>query len=131
MTSAIRKSATPEPTQSREYAELAHGMAQTYGYKPCDAPLTRPLFFAKTRDEHERDGDLCMDCPLAVRCAAYATAAGEQHGVWGGLTEWDRDLSRKAAVRGRSPKAAAARAADLAARSARLAAREGRRDRAA
>ena len=30
--------------------------------------------------------DICVSCPLQVRCLAGAVARGEQHGVWGGRT---------------------------------------------
>jgi len=28
---------------------------------------------------------LCKVCPVADRCAAYAAAQSEQHGIWGGV----------------------------------------------
>jgi WhiB family transcriptional regulator, redox-sensing transcriptional regulator len=33
---------------------------------------------------------LCASCPVVADCAAFALAVGEQHGVWGGLTESER-----------------------------------------
>jgi WhiB family redox-sensing transcriptional regulator len=33
---------------------------------------------------------ICARCPVIRECAAYAIAAGERHGVWGGLSERDR-----------------------------------------
>jgi WhiB family redox-sensing transcriptional regulator len=33
---------------------------------------------------------VCAACPVCAPCAAYAIAAGEAHGVWGGLTEDER-----------------------------------------
>lgn len=32
----------------------------------------------------------CLDCPLMLACDAYAVAAGERWGVWGGKTEKER-----------------------------------------
>lgn len=33
---------------------------------------------------------VCAACPARAPCAGYAIAAGEAHGVWGGLTEDER-----------------------------------------
>ncbi|MFD9127115.1 WhiB family transcriptional regulator, partial [Kitasatospora sp. NPDC059571] len=33
---------------------------------------------------------VCDDCPVRRPCLAYALAAGERYGVWGGLTEDER-----------------------------------------
>lgn len=32
----------------------------------------------------------CRRCPVRAACLAYAMAAGERHGVWGGLTPDER-----------------------------------------
>lgn len=40
----------------------------------------------------------CLDCPAMQACGAYAIAAGEVSGVWGGLTPAERK-ERKAGVR--------------------------------
>ncbi len=33
---------------------------------------------------------ICQGCPVRAECAGHALAAGEEYGVWGGLTEGDR-----------------------------------------
>ena len=33
---------------------------------------------------------VCNECPVRAECLAYALAAGEKHGVWGGLSERQR-----------------------------------------
>lgn len=33
--------------------------------------------------------EACTPCPVKAACLAYATAAGERHGTWGGRTEFD------------------------------------------
>ncbi|HEV7209083.1 MAG TPA: WhiB family transcriptional regulator [Mycobacteriales bacterium] len=44
-----------------------------------------------SRSRRERDAQaVCARCPVLVRCRAYALAAQEPYGVWGGLTETDR-----------------------------------------
>ena len=33
---------------------------------------------------------ICADCPARVECLAYALAAGEREGLWGGPTAAER-----------------------------------------
>lgn len=47
-----------------------------------------------TEQEQRAAADACMDCPALRACAAYADAAGEQHGVWGGYTARERAIRR-------------------------------------
>ena len=35
---------------------------------------------------------VCVRCPVRPRCAAYALALAEPHGIWGGFTEREREL---------------------------------------
>ena len=37
---------------------------------------------------------ICQRCSVRGRCAAHALAAGESHGVWGGLSEAEREQHR-------------------------------------
>lgn len=34
--------------------------------------------------------DICYDCPVMMQCASWALSRHEEHGVWGGLSEKDR-----------------------------------------
>jgi len=50
-------------------------------------------------------GDLmqvCRRCPARVSCLAAALAMGEEHGIWGGTTEVDREHGLNALVDGYS-----------------------------
>jgi WhiB family redox-sensing transcriptional regulator len=38
--------------------------------------------------------EMCKQCPLIVECGIYAIAAGEQHGIWGGLDAMQRNKIR-------------------------------------
>jgi WhiB family redox-sensing transcriptional regulator len=33
----------------------------------------------------------CLDCPVRGECLVYAIAAGERHGIWGGLLPRERE----------------------------------------
>lgn len=49
---------------------------------------------------HDRAAsDACLDCPAMIACAAYALAAGERHGVWGGMSASERRALRKGGAR--------------------------------
>lgn len=36
----------------------------------------------------------CVVCPVRRSCLAFALSAGEEHGIWGGTTEVQRDALR-------------------------------------
>lgn len=36
------------------------------------------------------------ECPVVARCLEYALASGEEHGVWGGTTNRERQKIRRA-----------------------------------
>jgi WhiB family transcriptional regulator, redox-sensing transcriptional regulator len=44
---------------------------------------------ARSRRELEAKA-VCARCPVRSQCAAYALAAEEAHGIWGGFTEAER-----------------------------------------
>jgi hypothetical protein len=48
---------------------------------------------------------VCAACPVRSRCAAYAIAAGEEYGVWGGLAETERPQPSAARRAGPGPAA--------------------------
>lgn len=56
------------------------------------------LFFYSDNERgsarHEREQRakaVCHRCPVMVQCRVYALRVGEPYGVWGGLTENERD----------------------------------------
>lgn len=61
------------------------GLCRTGGYDPN-------LFFPVFNPEEEavKAKEICKDCPVIVSCAQWALAEHEVHGVWGGLSEGDR-----------------------------------------
>lgn len=56
------------------------------------------LFFPPSHAEAKIDRDarerrakaVCAGCPVRRPCLDYALRIGEQHGIWGGLTEVER-----------------------------------------
>ena len=38
---------------------------------------------------------ICSGCPVAGRCLAFAVETNQWHGVWGGLTQEERDPVRR------------------------------------
>lgn len=38
---------------------------------------------------------LCAECPIRLKCLAYAVEADEPYGVWGGMTTRERRRLRK------------------------------------
>jgi WhiB family redox-sensing transcriptional regulator len=42
---------------------------------------------------------VCGGCPVRVDCAMHAINEGEEHGIWGGLTERERRRVRRGRAR--------------------------------
>jgi WhiB family redox-sensing transcriptional regulator len=43
----------------------------------------------RTRDEHAKS--VCAVCPVLTQCRSHALAVREPYGVWGGMSEDERD----------------------------------------
>ncbi|UYP17961.1 WhiB family transcriptional regulator [Rhodococcus sp. Z13] len=39
-----------------------------------------------------RAKELCRTCPVLVQCREHALAVGEPYGIWGGMSETEREL---------------------------------------
>jgi WhiB family transcriptional regulator, redox-sensing transcriptional regulator len=75
------------------------------------APLE--LFFGpdgeRSAERNRRESDalkLCAACPVQETCRRHAMVMPETHGVWGGTTEAERSIQRKAERRRRRETAA-------------------------
>jgi len=55
-------------------------------FYPPVGPETRPEREARER----RAKAICADCPVRVPCRDFALEIREPHGIWGGLTETER-----------------------------------------
>lgn len=50
----------------------------------------------RARLQRERRAkEMCRSCPVIVQCRTHALRVGEPYGVWGGLSETERDLLLK------------------------------------
>jgi WhiB family redox-sensing transcriptional regulator len=73
-----------------------------------------PLLFFHTQNERgssrsRRDQlakRVCASCPVRLECADYAIRAREPYGVWGGLSEDDREGIFRQMDRSRNPRLA-------------------------
>lgn len=54
------------------------------------------------RRRDERAKALCQQCPVIEQCRAHALAAREPYGVWGGMTEEEREAVYRQRTRSRT-----------------------------
>lgn len=55
----------------------------------------------RARAQRERHAkELCRNCPVITQCRSHALAVGEAYGIWGGMSEGERDVFLKRNVRG-------------------------------
>lgn len=54
----------------------------------------------RARTQREvRAKEMCRSCPVIVQCRSHALAVGETYGIWGGLSENERELLLKGGIR--------------------------------
>ena len=46
-----------------------------------------------------RAKEMCRACPVITQCRSHALAVGEPYGIWGGLSEGERELLLKRGIR--------------------------------
>ena len=56
--------------------------------------LSLAMFFPTRGESAQPAKDACAGCQVRDRCHAFALEHGEQHGVWGGLSEKQRKQLR-------------------------------------
>lgn len=72
--------------------EQLHRLILADGPTPC-AGAGRDRWLGTDRQQRTAAA-ACMSCPVLDACAAYADAAGETFGVWGGYTARERQIRR-------------------------------------
>lgn len=78
----------------RQWRELRDALADLDRAVPC--AVDPAAWHADDPAVREAAADACWDCPVLDRCAAYADAAMERYGVWGGT---DRSIRNKPTAR--------------------------------
>ena len=54
----------------------------------------------RARLQRERRAkEMCRQCPVMAQCRAHALEVGEPYGIWGGLSETERELLLKREIR--------------------------------
>ena len=88
--------APPEPGDMySRLIEQVHAAVEGGVEVPCVGPNSGEWTSDDPADQ-ERAADQCWDCPLVFQCRAYAIAAGESAGVWGGFApELERAQNRR------------------------------------
>lgn len=80
------------PEHARAEWNAMHEQILRTGPTPCAGPDRD--HWTGTPAQQARAADQCLDCPALDACLAYARAADERTGVWGGLTPSERTLRR-------------------------------------
>lgn len=47
----------------------------------------------------KRAKEICLRCPVIMQCRSHALTVVEPYGIWGGLSESERDLLLKRGIR--------------------------------
>ena len=82
------------------YLQLADTIEEL-GATPCQ--VTREdWWWSDAPDSQDAAVAACRECPARHPCQAYATAVGEQWGVWGATTPTDRRRAARTARVGRT-----------------------------
>ncbi|MEU2227597.1 MULTISPECIES: WhiB family transcriptional regulator [unclassified Streptomyces] len=68
-----------------QLSAACRGMDSSVFYSPANERGRR------RRAREERARQVCAGCPVREQCARMALATGEPFGVWGGLSEADRN----------------------------------------
>lgn len=80
----------------REWRRLAAAL-EAHGPAPCEKGDAERWWPAGGRTPPDPLAvQSCAECAARVECLAYALAAGERQGVWGGLTAAERSHRRPA-----------------------------------
>ncbi|MBT1002639.1 WhiB family transcriptional regulator [Paenarthrobacter sp. DKR-5] len=57
---------------------------------PCRTMLTPEQWFTPSRPQRKAAAAACAGCPVLLQCQAYAYAAPERTGIWGGMLPEER-----------------------------------------
>ena len=88
-------------------ADLRLGWQEQARCQGADARLFFGPEKERTRDREAREGEakmICASCPVLRECRAHALGTPELFGVWGGLSEADRELATGSSFGRRIPR---------------------------
>lgn len=68
--------------------------AEIVGQAVC-GQVDPDLFFPEGGASTKLPKDICMVCPVRVACLAWALEHDVRHGVWGGLSDRERQRVRR------------------------------------
>lgn len=75
----------------RELAACRHGDPELFFPLSESGPSLDQVAMAKA---------ICTGCPVRLKCLAFALGTGQEHGMWGGMSEQERrQPARKACTR--------------------------------
>jgi hypothetical protein len=66
-------------------------MTEFHPTVPCQSDPN--LFFSENESKVRKAKDMCIGCPIRVKCLTTALNAAEQHGVWGATEPEERRLA--------------------------------------
>lgn len=75
----------------------SHDARDWYQHAACATYPDHDAWFPEKYDTDAADYAIkvCYGCPVMFQCEQYAREAGEQHGIWGGLTPRERGVSEE------------------------------------
>jgi len=88
-------------------ADLRLGWQEQARCQGADARLFFGPEKERTRDRESREGEakqICAICPVLRECRAHALGTPELFGVWGGLSEADREMATGSSFGRRIPR---------------------------
>lgn len=88
-------------------ADLRLGWQEQARCQGADARLFFGPEKERTRDREAREGEakqICATCPVLRDCRAHALGTPELFGVWGGLSEADREMATGSSFGRRIPR---------------------------
>jgi WhiB family transcriptional regulator, redox-sensing transcriptional regulator len=98
----MRKHATTENADRQLLAKLAPNLVgpalDEWSWQGQCTQTDPEIFFPPKGDQGEEARRICGQCPVRVQCLAYAVAADEEFGIWGGLNRAERVHLRDAVL---------------------------------
>jgi WhiB family redox-sensing transcriptional regulator len=69
----------------------------------CAGHPDRGAWFPENPQDAKRAKAVCRACPVAAECLAFALKTGQNEGIWGGTTPYERRRLRRAGLSAAPP----------------------------